>query len=106
MRRKVKDIHVAFSAAVLVFTCLGTQAQQKAFDTIQVNVITRFKPTIHDAVKLNTNPGVADTVTLSRNVKYDVINTQYPTTYTPPQIPAMQLKAEPPERLYHSLLEA
>ncbi len=106
MRREVKDIQLAFSAVVLVLFCSGTQAQQKAFDTIQVNVITRFKPTIHDAVKLNTNPAVADSVCLSRNVKYDVINTQYPTTYSPPQIPAMQLKAEPPERLYHSLLEA
>jgi hypothetical protein len=106
MSRLSKNIYVSFAAILAIFSHKDLIAQQKPFDTIQVNVITRFKPTIHDAVKLNSTPPVADSVCLSRNVKYDFVNSQYPTTYTPPQIPAMQIKGEPQETLYHSLLNA
>lgn len=97
---------IAFTAVMAILSHSGLVAQQKPFDTIQVNVITRFKPTIHDAVKLSNIPVAADTVCVARNVKYDFVNSQFPTSYTPPQIPAMQIKREPEEKLYHSLLNA
>ncbi len=99
---------LAFTAIVTLFANSGIVAQQKAkgMDTIQVNVITRYKPTIHDAVKIDSNPASADTMHISRKVKYDVVNTQFPTSYTPPQISALQIKDAPPERLFHSLLDA
>src|ERR1700721_2661620 len=97
MSRRNTYMHIALTATMAIVWHFGAIAQQKEFDTIQVNVITRFKPTIHDAVKLNSTPPVADSVCLSRNVKYDFVNSQYPTSYTPPQIPAMQIKGEPPE---------
>jgi len=93
-------------AAMAFFSHSGLKAQEKPFDTIQVNVITRYKPTIHDAVKLDNSPSVADTVCVKRNVNYDLVNTQYPTSYTPPEIPAMQINGEPEEKLFHSMLDA
>jgi hypothetical protein len=104
MSRQIKYQYIALIAIMAVLFHSGLFAQQNGIDTIQVNVITRYKPAIHDAVKLNSNPATADTISLPRNVKYDFINTQYPTTYTPPQIPALQIKGEPQEALYHSLL--
>ncbi len=106
MSRLDKHIYIALTATMAVIGNAGVIAQQNPFDTIQVNVITRFKPTIHDAVKLNNTPAVADSVCLARNVKYDFVNTQYQTSYTPPIIPAMQIKGEPQEKLYQSLLNA
>ncbi len=106
MSRLSKHIRIVISSAVALFIYSGTQAQQKQFDTIDVNVYTHYKPTIHDAVKIGTNPNVADSVCLARNVKYDFVNTQFPTSYTPPLIPSMQIKGEAPEKLFHSLLNA
>lgn len=106
MSRENIYMYLALIAAMVAVSNSRMAAQAKPFDTIQVNVITRYKPTIHDAVKLDNSPAVADTVCLARNVKYDLVNTQYPTSYTPPLIPALQLKAEPDERLFHSLLNA
>ncbi len=106
MSRQNKHIYIAVVVAMAMFGCSNLTAQQKPFDTIEVNVITRYKPTIHDAVKLDNNPAVADTVHLERNVKYDLVNTQYPTSYIPPQISALQIKGEPLETLYHSFLNA
>ncbi|HTA27623.1 MAG TPA: hypothetical protein VK809_07540, partial [Bacteroidia bacterium] len=106
MIRLNNNIYVGLTAIIAMLNCSGLIGQQKEFDTIQVNVITRFKPTIHDAVKLNNTPSAADSVCLSRNVKYDFVTTQYQTNYTPPLIPAMQIKGEPQEKLYHSLLNA
>ncbi len=106
MSKMNKNIYVALTATVALFLNTGLKAQQKGFDTIQVNVVTRYKPTIHDAVKLSTNPSVADSVCLARNVKYDFLSSQYPTSYTPPQIGAIQLKNPPEEKLFHSLLNA
>ncbi len=104
MSRQNKHIYVALIATMAVLFYSNLAGQQKAMDTIQVNVITRYKPTIHDAIKVNSNPASADTISLPRNVKYDFINTQFPTSYTPPQIPALQIKGEKQEPLYHSLL--
>ncbi len=104
MSRNNKNIYAILVTGIALFVCSGIVAQDKPFDTIQVNVITRYKPTIHDAVKLNSNPAVADTLHLQKNVKYELENTQYPTSYTPPLIPPMQIKEGAPENFYHSLL--
>lgn len=108
VNRDIKHGQMAFTAIAALFVCSGMVAQQKnkGIDTIQVNVITRYKPTIHDAVKIDSNPASADTIHISRKVKYDLMNTQFPTSYTPPQISALQIKDAPPDRLYHSLLNA
>lgn len=106
MRARGKYAYIVLSAAMAIISHASLTAQQKPFDTIQVNVITRYKPTIHDAVKIDNSPSTADTVCLKRDVRYDLVNTQYPTSYTPPEIPAMQIKEAPPERLFHSLLNA
>jgi hypothetical protein len=103
MRKQGKYIYVMLIAVIAMFRYSGLLAQ-KPFDTIQVNVITRYKPTIHDAVKLDSTPALADTIHITRTVKYDFPNSQYPTSYTPPQIAAMQIKGEPLEPLTHSLL--
>lgn len=107
MHNKMNMGYAAFAFAGALFACSGiVVAQQKNVDTIQVNVVTRYKPTIHNTGKIDTNPATADTIRISRKVKYDMLNTQYPTSYTPPQISALQIKDAPPEPLYHSLLNA
>jgi len=106
MSRQGKNIYLASAVIMAMLPHSGLIAQQKGIDTIQVNVVTRYKPTIHDAVKIDSNPATADTIHISRKVKYNFVNTQYPTFYTPPSIPALQIKGEPVEPLFHSLLEA
>jgi hypothetical protein len=105
MSKKLKyNCILAISCQLLAISC--SYAQQKGIDTIEVNVITKYKPVINDAVKLNSNPAIADTAKIQRKVEYSLLNSQFPTYYTPPLINAIQLKPEPIDALYHSFLSA
>jgi hypothetical protein len=82
-------------------------AQEKKIDTVEFNVISKYRPVITDAVKLNNNPGIADTIKPKRKADYNnLIYSQFPTTYTPYALQAMRMKGEPLDKLYHSYLMA
>lgn len=80
-------------------------AQEKKIDTVEFNVVSKYRPVITDAVKLNNNPSVADTAKPKRKADYNnLIYSQFPTSYTPEALQAMHMKGEPLDKLYHSYL--
>jgi hypothetical protein len=92
----------------LLYTMLvlssGLMAQNKNLDTIEVNVITKYKPLINDAAKLNSNPSIADTINVNRKVEYSFLNQPYTNiNYVPDTIKPAPVKNELQERLYHSI---
>jgi hypothetical protein len=103
MRTKLSRIVLLIA---LVAPLIGF-AQGKKIDTVEFNVVTKYKPVITDAVKLNDNPQIADTVKLARKADYNnLVNTQFPTAYTPAAIDAIHMKGEPLDPLYHSQIAA
>ena len=82
-------------------------AQQKKIDTVEFNVISKYRPVITDAEKINNNPNISDTVIPRRKAEYtNFIYTRFPTSYTPNSLEAIHLKGEPLDKLYHSYLTA
>lgn len=100
MRKYLKYIGLAgaLMSGTIVF------AQHKAIDTIEYRVVQQANANIANGVKLNSNPAIADTMKPSRKVDYSTIGNQYATAYTPPSLQPVQLKGEPLDNLYHSLL--
>jgi len=97
--------YIYIAAALLSYS--NAFAQDKKIDTVEFNVISKYRPVITDAVKLNNNPAIADTVKPARKAEYNnLLNTQYATSYTPDALEAMRMKGEPLDKLYHSYLNA
>jgi hypothetical protein len=91
--------------ASAVMSCAVAFAQEKKIDTLEFNVVSKYRPVITDAVKLNDNPAIADTIKPKRKAEYNnLVNTQFPTYYTPDAIDAIRMKGEPLEKLYRSYL--
>lgn len=83
------------------------QDKTKKIDTVEFNVVSKYKPVITDAVKLNGNPDVSDTVMPERKAEYNnLINSRFPTSYTPDPLQAIHLRGEPLDKLYHAELNA
>jgi hypothetical protein len=78
-------------------------AQDKKIDTVEFNVVSKYKPVITEAEKLNSNPSIADTAKVVRKADYNnFVNSQYPTLYTPSPLDALRMKGEPLDKLFHS----
>jgi len=74
-------------------------------DTLEFSVVSKYKPVINDAVKLNDNPAISDTIKPKRKADYNnLVNSQFPTYYTPDAIDAIRMKGEPLDKLYRSYL--
>src|SRR5579863_98735 len=98
---RIKGQHI-----ILTLALLGqglAYAQQKKIDTVEFNVVSKYKPVITEAEKINNNPNIADTAKVVRKADYNnLINSQFPTTYTPAPLDAIHMKGEPLDKLYHS----
>lgn len=82
-------------------------AQNDKIDTLQFSVVSKYQPVITDALKMNDNPKIADTIKPRRKADYsNLINSQFPTSYTPDAIDVIRMRGEPLDRLYHSYLAA
>src|SRR5579863_4111590 len=102
----MKTVKYIFVVAALM-CCGAAFAQEKKIDTVQFNVVSKYRPVITDAVKLNNNPAIADTAKPARKADYtNLLNSQYPTNYIPDPLEAMRMKGEPLDKLYHSFLNA
>ncbi len=78
-------------------------AQPQKIDTVQFNVITNYKPVINDAVKLNDNPAPDTTKKIKREAEYNnLINSQYPTQFSPSPLDAIYMRGEPLDKLQRS----
>jgi len=82
-------------------------AQNSKLDTLEFSAVSKYQPVITDALKMNDNPKIADTIKAKRKADYNnFINNQYSTTYIPDAIDAIRMKGEPLDKLYRSYLNA
>jgi len=100
--KALKYIFIAFA----LMACGAAIAQDSKIDTLEFSAVSKYKPVITDAVKMNNNPAIADTIKPKRKADYNnLVNSQYPTFYTPDAIDAIRMKGEPLDKLYRSYLD-
>lgn len=93
------------ASAILLFLVSTTvcRAQTPKIDTVEFNVVTSYKPVIKDAVKLNDTPLPDTAKKVKKEAEYhNLINSQYPTQYSPTPLEAMYMRGEPLDKLQHS----
>ncbi|HRG58483.1 MAG TPA: hypothetical protein PK323_05955 [Bacteroidia bacterium] len=71
----------------------------------QVNVIQDYKPTLADAVKINTNPTVNDSVPPIPKLEYSNLNKTFVTDYKVEPITPAKMKGEPLQKLKNNYLK-
>lgn len=91
---------------LLLVSSLGTFAQSKLKDTVEVDVVKAFQPTIVDAVKINDNPIIIDTTKKIPVLNYSIQSKKINTVFDIDPINPAKMVGEPLAKLYHGLVKA
>jgi hypothetical protein len=89
---------------LLLLLPFSLQAQKKQYSE-EVTVVAPYQPKISDADKINTQPGILDTVISKPSFTYGIISKPFPTTYKPEPIEAAKMAGEPIKKLYENLIK-
>ncbi len=90
-------------ASFLVLNQTWAQTEKKDdLETEQVNVVQSYNPTIADAVKINDNPVIGDSVQITPKLNYTFLNKKLNTSVTVDPIAPASMKGEPLTKLYNS----
>ncbi len=96
--------YILFTFCCLLLTSLAS-AQQKKLDSLKDEVIKEFNPTITDAVKINDNPGYADTTTRIPAQLYSISPKPMPTVFDVIPIKPARMQGEPLTQLYNAFVK-
>lgn len=70
----------------------------------RVRIVTAYQPSVSDAFKINSLPQVGDTVDVTPKFSYTIVSAPIDTEYSPEQIQAANMKGEPLDKLYKSII--
>src|SRR3989304_7378333 len=73
---------------------------QDKLDTINVEIIKEYEPTISDAYKINDNPRIYDTVPFAPKLTYSIKSSKINTVFDVEPINPAKIKGEPLVKLY------
>ncbi|MFH1321983.1 MAG: hypothetical protein ABII90_15190, partial [Bacteroidota bacterium] len=88
----------------LLFTSVSF-AQDK-LDTINIEIIKEYEPTISDAYKINDNPQIYDTIPFVPELSYSIRSSRVKTVFEIEPIKPARIKGEPLLKLYRSYVKA
>lgn len=93
---KIKFILVSI---LMSNVALAQNGENNPLNAGQVNVVQDYKPTLADAVKINTNPVINDSVPPIPKLEYSNINKIFTTDYKVEPITPAKMKGEPLQKL-------
>jgi hypothetical protein len=85
---------------VLFVKVVGAQTNnENGLNAGQVNVVQDYKPTLADAIKINTNPSINDSAPAIPKLQYSNINKTFVTDFEVEPITPAKMKGEPLQKL-------
>jgi hypothetical protein len=104
--RNKKYLNLKFLLLVICFPVIVVaQKSEGNLGAEQVNVVQGYSPTVAEAVKINDNPVVKDTVAPAPRIKYSFLQTKMETNFIPDTIKPAKMRGEPLAKLYPGLLK-
>lgn len=98
--------------SLILINLIGFSASTNAQNTLQnltkdeVNVVSPYDPTINDAIKINENPVIVDSIKKSPKLKYSIEPVMYSAKFEVEPIKAARLSGEPISKLYRGYVKA
>jgi len=107
MKNSVREILRLVMVLTLVgITAMGYgQTDKENLDTINIEVVTEYTPTISDAFKKNDNPKVIDTVPFEPKLNYSIQSKKITSDFELVPIKPAKIKGEPLSKLYRAYLK-
>jgi len=78
---------------------MAQSGNENGLNAGQVNVVQDYKPTLADAIKINTNPSINDSVPAIPKLDYSNINKTFVTDFKVEPITPAKMKGEPLQKL-------
>jgi len=91
----MKKIKIVLALAFNSSLVLAQSETDKGLNAGQVNVVQDYKPTLADAIKINTNPAINDSVPAIPKLDYSIINKTFTTDFKVEPITPAKMKGEP-----------
>jgi len=82
------------------------QTPEENLDTISIEIIKEYEPTISDAFKINDNPQVYDTVPFVPKLTYAIKSSKINTVFEVEPIKHARIRGEPLMKLYKNYIKA
>jgi hypothetical protein len=95
----MKKIKLIISLVVLTNMSMAQSGNENGLNAGQVNVVQDYKPTLADAIKINTNPSINDSVPAIPKLDYSNINKTFVTDFKVEPITPAKMKGEPLQKL-------
>jgi hypothetical protein len=95
----MKKIKLIISLVVLTNMSMAQSGNENGLNAGQVNVVQDYKPTLADAIKINTNPSINDSAPAIPKLDYSNINKTFVTDFKVEPITPAKMKGEPLQKL-------
>lgn len=95
----MKKIKLIIAFGVLTNIASSQTTEGNGLNAGQVNVVQDYKPTLADAIKINTNPSVNDSAPAIPKLDYSNINKTFVTDFKVEPITPAKMKGEPLQKL-------
>ncbi len=101
----MKKIKLLFSFCMLSNIIMSQTIDGNGLNAGQVNVVQDYKPTLADAIKINTNPAINDSAPAITNIDYSNINKTFVTDHKLEPITPAKMKGEPLQKLSNNYVK-
>jgi len=95
----MNKIKLIFGLVLFVTVVTAQTNNENGLNAGQVNVVQDYKPTLADAIKINTNPSINDSAPAIPKLQYSNINKTFVTDFEVEPITPAKMKGEPLQKL-------
>jgi len=95
----MKKIKLILGLVIYTGLAAAQSGTENGLNAGQVNVVQDYKPTLADAIKINTNPAINDSAALIPKIDYSNINKVFITDFKVEPITPAKMKGEPLQKL-------
>lgn len=95
----MNKIKLIFGLVLFVTVVEAQTNNENGLNAGQVNVVQDYKPTLADAIKINTNPSINDSAPAIPKLQYSNINKTFVTDFEVEPITPAKMKGEPLQKL-------
>jgi hypothetical protein len=95
----MKKIKLILGLVVFTSLAIAQSGTENGLNAGQVNVVQEYKPTLADAIKINTNPSINDSAPAIPKLDYSNINKTFVTDFKVEPITPAKMKGEPLQKL-------
>lgn len=112
IRNKLKLIEIYRNLFFVTLLTMGLFAlsiqayTQPDLDTLRIDIIKEYQPSLSGAMKITDNPRITDTLTLKPVLKYSLLPVYVKTDFKVESVQPVKIKGEPLNRLYRANIKA